>query len=362
MPYSANRKIIHVDMDAFFAAVEQRDAPELKGKPVVVGGTAEGRGVVATASYEARKFGVRSAMSAARAKVLCPQAIFVRPNFERYREVSRQVRDIFEKVTQKIEPLSLDEAYLDVTENRLGNQHATEVAKYIKAQIRSQTGLSASAGVSYNKLIAKIASDYRKPDGLTVVAPGHAAEFLDPQSVSVIPGIGPRAREKLVALGIDRISQLREMGEEQLKALFGKSGGWFYRAARGEDDRAVNPSSERKSLSVEDTFTIDLLEQEDLERELRRLCFKLSERLSKHQLLGKSLTLKVTYSDFTKVTRSATFIQHLVDPEDVLSKAVELLKKTKAGQQPVRLLGVGVSSFKGEELELEFPLQMEFWE
>jgi DNA polymerase IV len=357
------RRILHVDMDAFFASVEQHDFPELRGKPVIVGGPREGRGVVAAASYEARKFGVRSAMPSSRAGRLCPDGIFVKPRFERYKEVSGQVMAIFREHTDLVEPLSLDEAYLDVTENKQGIELGREIAKRIKAEIFARTGLTASAGVGPNKLVAKIASDFRKPDGLTVVAPERVAQFLEGLPVRSLPGVGPMTETKLAELGLRTTTDLLARSEEELRERFGKFGGWLYRACRGDDDRPVQSSRERKSLGAEDTFSKDLTDRAELDAELRRIGLIVTDRLAAKGLAGSTITLKITFADFHKISRAMTLDHRTADPETIVGTASELLDRTEAATgRPVRLLGISLSGFterietpQSRQLELPFP-------
>ena len=285
------RKIIHVDMDAFYASVEQRDDPALRGLPLAVGGGGP-RGVVATCSYEARAFGVRSAMPGARARRLCPDLLFVKPRFDVYRAVSAQVRDIFSRFTEIIQPLSLDEAYLDVTVNKAGIASATRIAQDIRALIRAETGLTASAGVSYNKLIAKLASDQNKPDGICVVRPGEGAAFIAAMPVRRIHGVGPVTARRMQALGIETGADLRARDIAFLQAHFGSAADFYYRAARGEDDRPVRERQSRKSVSVEDTFFDDLTDRDALVAELDRIAASLWTRIEKAQAWGRTVVLK----------------------------------------------------------------------
>jgi len=336
-------------MDAFYAAVEQRDDSSLRGKPVIVGGSAEGRGVVATASYEARKFGVRSAMASARAKQLCPQGIFVRPRFHVYRAVSQQVMSILHEYTDLIEPLSLDEAYLDVTQNKQDIPYATRIAKAIREQIKKETELTASAGVAPNKFLAKIASDMNKPDGMFVIRPEDISNILPPLPVRKIPGIGRVTEEKMAKLGIMSVAQLAERSLADLQQEFGKSGAWYYRVARGEDDREVCSDRERKSIGAEDTFPSDLSDLEEMKEELKIIARKVFERAEKRELSGRTITVKVTYADFRKATRSKTLENYLENGEKLEEVALELLELTEAMDRPVRLLGVQISNFAGVE-------------
>ncbi|MFZ1478603.1 MAG: DNA polymerase IV, partial [Sphingorhabdus sp.] len=306
------RKIIHVDMDAFYASVEQRDNPELKGKPVAVGGSSK-RGVVAAASYEARAFGVRSAMPSVTALRKCPDLIFVKPRFEAYRAVSGKIREIFARHTDLIEPLALDEAYLDVTEDKQGIGSAVRIAKKIRADIRAETGLTASAGVSYNKFIAKLASDQNKPDGLCVILPEQGEAFVAALPVRRFHGVGPRTAEKMERLGITTGADLRARSEEWLQANFGSSGSYLYKAARGIDHRRVNPSRERKSIGGELTYFEDKQADQDLRTALDEIIDIVWGRIERSGAVGKTITLKARYSDFRTITRSRSpghFVTH----------------------------------------------------
>lgn len=340
------RKFIHVDMDAFFASVEQRDDPRLRGKPVIVGGSPDGRGVVSTCSYEARKFGVRSAMPAARARRLCPQGIFVRGDFQRYRETSRAMHAIFADYTDLVEGVSLDEAYLDVTENKAGLRYAREVATEIRRRIREELGLTASAGVAHAKFIAKIASDYRKPDGLTVIPPEQALDFLHPLPVGRLPGVGPTTAIRLNTLGLHTVGDIHRCEERDLIRRLGSRGAWLARLARGEDPRRVVVSRERKSRGSERTFQEDVTALEQLREiagdQIRSLC----EGLQRANERARTLTLKVRYADFRTVTRAETLDRPTASPREVLPVLDVLLARTEAGVLPVRLIGVSFSNFE----------------
>ena len=356
------RKIIHVDMDQFFAAVEQRDNPELKGKPVAVGWDAE-RGVVSTASYEARRFGVHSAQSIQVAKRLCPQLIIVPPHFSKYKEVSSQIHSIFHDYTDLIEPLSLDEAFLDVTENKKDIAMAVDIAKEIKQRIKETTGLTASAGVSYCKMLAKIASDWRKPDGLTVVHPDKALDFIAQLDIKKIWGVGQKTAEKMHKMGIFTGADLRRQSLTRLSQEFGKMGRVFYDFARGIDERPVISEWERKSVSCERTFETDLSEPAAVTIELYHATLELVQRIEKSQFEGRTLTLKVKFLDFRQITRSITVGHILRTKDEILPLAKQLMKEVEYRSHPIRLLGLGVSNHKEElaeesprwiELELEF--------
>ena len=356
------RKVIHIDMDAFYASVEQRDHPELRQRPVIVGGDPNGRGVVATCSYEARKFGIHSAMPAARAYRLCPQAIFVRPRFSVYRQVSQQIREIFLSYTDLVEPLSLDEAYLDVTVNKFNIQSATWIAQEIRRKIRHETGLTASAGISYNKFLAKIASDVNKPDGLTLVTPEQANDFIAALPIRRFHGVGRVTEKKMQQLGINTGADLLRFSLEDLHRYFGKAGAYYYYIARGIDQRPVVPDRVRKSIGKETTLGEDLADRSRMLTILGALSEQVAETLAAKQTSGMTLTLKVKYDDFQQVTRSISREQAIESSEDILALAEELLKKTDAGERSVRLLGVTVSHLTTdvpalESLQLELPFK-----
>jgi DNA polymerase-4 len=342
------RKVIHIDMDAFYASVEQRDNPELRGKPVAVGGGGP-RGVVAAASYEARTFGVRSAMPGARARRLCPDLIFAPPRFDVYRQISGQIRAIFERFTDVIQPLSLDEAYLDVTENKPGLSSATQVAQEIRRMIREETGLTASAGVSYNKLIAKLASDQNKPDGLCVIRPGDGAAFIAALPVRRIHGIGPVTARRMQELDIETGADLRDRPLPFLERHFGKAALYYYWAARGRDDRPVHAREARKSVSVEDTFFTDLVSEAELITELDRISERLWERIGKAQAYGRTVTLKVKFADFAIITRSRSFPLPVRDPHLLSETGRVLLRAQLPLRIGARLLGLGVHNLEEEE-------------
>ena len=334
------RKIIHVDMDAFYASVEQRDDPSLRGRPVAVGGGH--RGVVAAASYEARKYGVRSAMPAVTAKRRCPELVFVKPRFDVYRAVSQQIRAIFADYTELIEPLSLDEAYLDVTEDRLGLGTARAIAEDIRRRIRAETGLTASAGVSYCKFIAKLASDQRKPDGLCVITPERGADFVASLPVARFHGIGPVTAAKMQALGIETGADLRAWSLPELEARFGSSGGWYWRICRGIDDREVKPDRPYKSVSAERTFDEDLRDPDRLAAELERIAGYAWDRVERAAVTGQTVTLKVKYADFTIITRSKSFAAPIAAPGDFHAAGQALLSALFPLPRGVRLLGLGL--------------------
>jgi len=344
------RKIIHVDMDAFYAAVEQRDNPALRGKPIVIGSDS-GRGVVATASYEARKFGIHSAMSSVLAKRRCKHLIFVRGNMEKYKKVSNQIRSIFHEYTNLVEPLSFDEAYLDVTENYTNNPSATLIAKEITQRIKDETQLTASAGVSYNKFLAKIASDVNKPNGIFVITPDEAINFINKLKVERFFGIGKVIAEKMHKMGIFFGSDLKKLSQHRLTREFGKAGAYYYNIVRGIDHRMVNPYRERKSVGGENTFSNDLTQLKELEEALKPIAKKVENRYKKAQLYGRTLTLKTKLSDFTIHTKSKTLQQPIVTFQDLWVNTKELLQEVHYNGIRVRLLGVSVSNFLSEEQE-----------
>lgn len=371
-------KIIHVDMDQFFAAVEQREDPELRGKPIAVGHDAE-RGVVSTASYEARRYGVHSAQSIQVAKRLCPQLIIVEPHFQKYKEVSAQLHEIFHDYTDLIEPISLDEAFLDVTENKKGIELGVDIAREIKQRIRETTGLTASAGVSYCKFLAKVASDWRKPDGLTVIHPDRALDFIAQLKIEKIWGIGQKTAEKMYHMGVFTGLDLRNMSLSRLTQEFGKMGQVFYDFSRGIDNRPVISEWERKSVSCEQTFESDISENAAVTIHLYHTVLELVRRIEKNNFEGRTLTLKVKfareqtqqyakYQDFHQITRSITVDNVLRTKDEILPLAKQLMQQVEFHSHPIRLLGLGLSkpgspqpngeqaSSQGAwcELELEF--------
>jgi DNA polymerase-4 len=359
MPESP-RRIIHIDMDAFYTSVEQRDDPKLCGKPVAVGGPAASRGVVAAASYEARVFGVRSAMPMARAVRLCPDLVVVRPDFARYRAVSQQVMAILRSSTPLVEPLSLDEAYLDVTDNLWGEPLATKVAKTLKARIRAELELTASAGVAPNKFLAKIASGWNKPDGLTVIAPERVEEFLRGLPVEALWGVGPVTAKKLRAIGIERLLDVRAADEERLRRAVGSLAGWLKGLSRGEDPRPVEPDRPWKSLSGETTYEKDLVDLERIRAEIEQLARRAAASLERRSLRARTVTIKVRYADFSTVTRSHTATAPTRDPAEIAARALALLKRTDAARRPVRLLGVGAHGLIDESEIVATPDSLPF--
>lgn len=332
-------------MDAFFASVEQRDHPALRGKPVAVGGS-KARGVVAAASYEARQYGVHSALASRIAAQKCPHLIFVKPRFEVYSAVSRQIRAIFYQYTDLVEPLSLDEAYLDVTENKVNMPSASLIAKEIKARIWAETGLTASAGVSFNKFLAKIASDMNKPDGFTLITPDKAAALVAGLPIEKFHGIGKVTAAKMRQLGIATGADLRERAEEELVRHFGKTGRYYYRIAHGQDDRPVQPHRLRKSIGAERTFDVDLVEEEDLLERLHFLAQEIAQDLHRLETTAKTVTLKLKYFDFTLQTRSKTLGNYLSATDAIFTVARELLRTPALPLFPVRLLGIAVSNLR----------------
>jgi DNA polymerase IV len=349
------RKIIHVDMDAFYASVEQRDNPDLRGKPVAVGGSRE-RGVVAAASYEARKFGVRSAMPSITAKRQCPDLIFVKPRFEVYKTVSQQIREIFAEHTALIEPLSLDEAYLDVTENLQNIPLARDVALAIRAKIKEVTGLNASAGISYNKFLAKLASDHRKPNGQYVITPEMGPPFVENLPVGRFHGIGPATSAKMNALGLYTGLDMRNQSLEFMQANFGKAGSFYYWISRGVDDREVRSDRLRKSVGAENTFSSDLTEFEAMVAELQPLIDKIWLHCEDKGARGLTVTLKVKFNDFEMITRSRSVPVAVSSRADLERLSVALLQNEMPFSKPVRLLGVTLSSLQGDRVEPQLGL------
>lgn len=352
------RKIIHIDMDAFFASVEQRDNPELRGKPVAVGGSGS-RGVVAAASYEARKFGVFSAMSSRIAQEKCPDLIFVKPRFDKYKTVSLVIRSIFRQYTDFVEPLSLDEAYLDVTHNKLGLKSATAIAREIKSKIKDQTNLTASAGISVNKFLAKIASDMDKPDGLFVIPPQKVNEFIRQLPVEKFFGVGKVTAAKMKQMGIHTGKELEQKSLAELVEHFGKAGNYFFNVAHGIDDRPVVPHRERKSLGAENTYAVDYTTLLDLDKKLEELSETVFKRISKANSWGKTITVKVKLSNFSQMTRSHTQEQVFHTQEAILKQAKLLLREAFDTGMAVRLLGITISNFS-KEMEVDPQLTLDF--
>jgi DNA polymerase IV len=341
------RKIIHVDMDAFYASVEQRDDPDLRGKPVAVGGGH--RGVVMAASYEARKYGVRSAMASVTAKRRCPELIFVKTRFDVYRAVSQQIRAIFLDYTDLVEPLSLDEAYLDVTEDRHGLGSARAIAEDIRRRIKEEARLTASAGVSYCKFIAKLASDHRKPDGLCVITPEKGADFVGSLPVARFHGVGPVTAQKMERLGIRTGADLREWSLPALQAHFGSSADWYWRICRGIDEREVNPDRPYKSVSAERTFDEDLRDPDRLAAELERIAGYAWDRVKRAEVTGRTVTLKVKFGDFSLITRSKSFAAPVTDLEAFTAAGQVLLTALRPLPKGIRLLGLGLHNLSEEQ-------------
>lgn len=355
------RKIIHIDMDAFYASVEQLDNPDLRGKPVAVGGNGE-RGVVAAASYEARKFGVKSAMSSKIAARKCPDLLFVRPRFERYKEISKAIHEIFQRYTDHIEPLSLDEAFLDVTYNKLDLSSATFIAQAIKNDIKNELNLIASAGVSYNKFLAKMASDQDKPDGLFVIRPRDGIEFINSLPIERFYGVGRVTAEKMRDLGITNGRQLRELSLEFLTTHFGKSGKYFYNVSRGVDNREVHIERERKSIASENTFFTDISVASKFREEAAVMLDKVWERYQRFEQTGKTLSIKLKYNDFTQITRAQTRVERFTSKKIFDEVGRALMEQVLPLEKPVRLIGFQVSGFlqddggsdEGMQMTLEF--------
>ena len=346
------RKIIHVDMDAFFASVEQRDNPELRGKPVAVGG-AGGRGVVAAASYEARKFGVRSAMPSVTAKRLCPDLIFCKSHFDTYREVSQQIRAVFRYFTPHVEPLSLDEAFLDVSDDLHGIGSATRIAQLIRARIQEDTRLTASAGVSYNKFLAKLASDQNKPDGICVIRPGEGAQFVAALPVRRFHGIGPKGAEKMARLGIETGADLAAKDIDFLRINFGSFADYLFRAARGIDLRPVRANRIRKSLGGERTFSDDISSGAALRDTLERIIDIVWERIEGAKAQGRTVTLKMKYNDFTQITRAKSLPQNIADKAQFRTLSRALLEELLPLPMPIRLMGLTLSNLEADRAEIQ---------
>ncbi|MBP7396524.1 MAG: DNA polymerase IV [Flavobacterium sp.] len=353
------RKIIHIDMDAFYASVEQMDNPALKGKPIAVGGN-ENRGVVSAASYEARKFGVRSALSGVLAKKYCPELIFVRPRFDRYKEISKQIQSIFHEYTDLVEPLSLDEAYLDVTHNKKGNPSATLLANEIRARILSEVGLTASAGISVNKFIAKVASDYNKPNGQKTVSGDEIVPFLENLPIQKFYGVGKVTTEKMFQLGIFTGLDLKNKTLEFLEQHFGKSGSYYYQVVRGIHNSPVQAKRTTKSVAAEHTFDVNLSSEIFMLEQLESISRQIEKRLQKHSISGKTITLKIKYSDFSKQTRSKTMPYYISDKNLIFEIVKELLYQERL-KDSVRLLGIALSNLNTEQKKtVVIQLQFDF--
>ena len=345
------RRILHCDMDSFYASVHIRDDPSLKDRPVVVGGNPNGRGVVAAASYAARRFGIHSAMPAAEAKRRCPDTVFIRPDFERYRAESRRIFALYREVTPLVETLSLDEAYLDVTDHLGAHGSATAIAKVLRVRVRDTTGLTVSVGVGPNKLVAKIASDFNKPDGLTVVPPSKVEGFLAPLPIRRIHGIGPATAKRLEELGVSTVADLRGLSLDALINRFGSHGRTLFAYARGNDERPVRPYLPTKSVGAETTYQTDITRPEEITTKLAELATEVSGRLGRRQLAAATITLKVRYAGFETVTRAIGLPLPIADAHDIQRIALNLIKRTHAGQRPVRLLGITGSNLVSANIE-----------
>ncbi|WP_235595785.1 DNA polymerase IV [Mastigocoleus testarum] len=354
----SQRKIIHIDMDAFYASVEQRDNPKYRGKPLVVGGSPNQRGVVAAASYEARKYGIHSAMPSKLALAKCPNLIFVKPRFEVYRAISAQIHDIFRLYTDIFEPIALDEAYLDVTSNKQGLPYASTVAKRIRTEIFQQTKLTASADVSINKFLAKIASGTNKPNGMTVILPEDAEKFVESLPIEKFHGIGKVTATKMHDLGIRTGTDLKERSLEFLVQEFGKVGKYYYKIARARDDRAVEPNRIRKSIGAENSFAEDLSDKESILLELKQVARILQERLDKNQASGRTLTLKVKFSDYQQITRSRTFGDNINSLDKIIAEAIALFEAIELENRSIRLLGISLSNLNPGELQQVLQLSL----
>mgnify|MGYP001794549908 CR=1 FL=1 len=352
------RKIIHIDMDAFYASVEQRDNPELRGKPVAVGGLPSQRGAVCAASYEARKYGIHSAMPSRSAIQRCDHLIFVKPRFEAYRAVSQQIRAIFFDYTDLVEPLSLDEAYLDVTEDKRGIGSAVLIAREIRDRIRTETNLTASAGVSINKFLAKIASDLDKPDGLSLIAPNQAEAFIEKLPIEDFYGVGPATAAKMKSLGIHSGADLKSWTQAELTQAFGKVGRYYYKVARAEDNRSVNPNRIRKSIGAERSFSKDLQQMDDMEKALDKVAEEVYQRLLKNKRNGYTLTLKVKYDNYDMMTRSRTLETPIREKAEIFSMAKGLLSTHLEKTRPVRLLGITISNLTAPQPYSQLRLEL----
>lgn len=343
------RKIIHIDMDAFYASVEQRDNPQYRGKPLAVGASPRQRGVVAAASYEARKYGIHSAMPSKVAIAKCPNLIFVRPRFEVYRAISTQIHDVFRRYTDIIEPIALDEAYLDVSENKQELLYASTVARHIRSEIFKETNLTASAGVSVNKFLAKMASGINKPNGMTVILPEEAEAFVEELPIEKFHGIGKVTAAKMRSLGILTGADLKERSLEYLVRSFGKAGNYYYNIARAKDNRVVEANRIRKSIGAENSFAENLNDEETILIKLKQIAVTLKERIDRHQASGRTLTLKVKFSDYQQITRSRTFENCINSLDVIITEAVELLKIVELKDRSIRLLGISLSNLDNQK-------------
>ncbi len=359
--YDKTRKIIHIDMDAFFAAVEQRDFPELRGKPVVIGGKPNSRGVVSTCSYEARKYGIHSAMPSAFAYRLCPSAIFVRPRFEAYKQASEEVMKIFYEYTDKVEQVSIDEAYLDVTENKFNMKSASIIAEEIRKKIKERTGLTASAGVSYNKFLAKIGSEMNKPDGLTIIRPRDAKDVLENLPIRKFHGIGKKTEEKMKAINVFFGRDLKKISMNEMIERFGKVGYFYYNIVRGKDERIVGKSGKRHSIASESTFAEDIDDVDYMLRYLRRIATKLGDNIQKKKLIAKTVSIKIKYGDFKQITRSYTSPFPINSEKDIYDISKKLLINSLEKDRKIRLLGISISNIINKEKEV-YQLILPFYE
>lgn len=344
-----------MDMDAFYASVEQRDFPEYRGKPLIVGGMPDRRGVVSTASYEARRFGIKSAMSSSKAQQLCPEAIFVFPRFDAYKEASRAIREIFHRYTDLVEPLSLDEAFLDVTEDKRNIGSAIEIAEQIRQAIKTELQLTASAGVSVNKFVAKVASDMNKPDGLTFIGPSRILAFMEQLPVEKFFGVGKVTAARMKSMNIFTGADLKKLTEPDMIRHFGKSGKFYFNMVRGIDDRPVHPRRETKSVASEDTFEYDLECLDDLNAELGKIAARVGSRLEKYNLSGRTITLKVKFSDFKQITRNHSGDRQIRETKRIYDIAVMLLSGIELRDKKIRLLGISVSNFEARKERPEKP-------
>ncbi|WP_163336577.1 DNA polymerase IV [Desulfopila sp. IMCC35008] len=358
---NSNRKIVHIDMDAFFASVEQLDNQTLKGKPVIVGGRPQGRGVVAACSYEARSFGVHSAMPCYRAAKICPEAIFIRPRMSRYQEISAIIMNIFHEFTDIVEPLSVDEAFLDLTVNHLEEPSASLLAEKIREKIFQETGLTASAGVSCNKFVAKVASDINKPNGITIIPPGMVPDFLAALPITKFYGVGKATAKKMERIGVSTGGDLRRFSKEELQFHFGKTGSYFYNICRGIDNREVKTSRTRKSIGSERTLSEDTLDPEIIKEILVKLAESVSSTLANKKCYGFTLTLKIRYHDFKTITRSSTYKTPLFTLEDILFALPQLTVNNEIGSKKIRLLGISISSLvpmNSQPFQLRLPFHL----
>jgi DNA polymerase-4 len=357
------RAIIHVDMDAYYAAIEQRDDPELRGKPVCVGGGPDGRGVVTTCSYEARKFGIHSAMGSHRAYRLCPEAIFVSPRFDVYVAVSKQIRKIFHEFSDIVEPLSLDEAFLDVTEGKSDMESPEEIAKEILRRIHEETGLTASAGVSFNKFLAKVGSDFNKPNGITVIKREEADEFIDNLPIRKFIGVGKVTERRMKAHGIETGADLKQYSKDELRNMFGKAGAYFYYMAHGMDSRTVGHRGSRRSIGSETTLREDLDNTEKILEVLEEIAARLTGRMNRYHIRGRTITLKVKYHDFKRITRSTTGMGAVDNQKVIMRNIRRMVPKTNIGKTKVRLVGISVTNLVNQSdiryRQLKLPIRFQ---